>query len=1024
MPARYRPAYKWQIGWGDDYDHPAADITDLVMSYVSAFGSQPASDGGAVRTSHAVGTLVIWNRDRAYDPDSPRLQVDEKLLRGRNPCRLLMDGVVAWEGIAFNVQRLGGDPRASMASITLEGKSGESLKKNTLELDLSTPTVEGVAQAIRDNFDIEFDGNSEMPTGLVFGRSNGLIWLDNYSRFCGGWCLEDQHGDWAFHNFVESAGRSPDATFPLTYEPIATTLDVRERPGHVRNYVDCRGYVWEPGDDVSVLAVTEVRLNRNQRRVVPLRFRQGRSRLPTGWTDFQVNPESVAFALNTNVDSNAAASVTVQSLGYSAPPPQTVRVSGIGTYLQRVEANVRQIDITEFDTQDTFGRQELLVPPWFRADGFGVGDITKPWLRNLSQPPEHVIITYNEWQHNRAAAHALRDHAVPGKAIDIQVVVENTVRTYELLVLAVQIRGGFRRPPQRRIVGVVRRAEPPAPLTVSIDHITARTAVAEVGVESPAGEQVHLALTQGRLSFRDLVVEANDERNQVQLTRLQPSTFYQVQAALDSTYQVGAVSASFTTPADTDSVVLSRLWYLLPRDSLPGRLVTADYTAFDDPASDVPVSTLNQSVLLNQEGTISVRAEPLDSSATVTIQNDRQTAVPGETLTFNITVSNGSNRRLYVLNLFVNAPLARPVVTSTVGSRRIHLSWDEVPFASGYGIQWSSRQHFPDSGTLSDLVDDTSYTIENLRNGEQVFYRVRAYNDGGDGPWSAGLTSATPRIMLPATPGRPTLAPGDRQIEVVWTDVPNADTYDVQWATNTAFTQGLGTRNTEYVSALFLGGLTNLRRYYVRIRARNADGASAYSSSAFETPREITSPPSVAPTLTLSTGSNSITARWNRVPDAVGYESQWSTRSTASGNVWSIFDPDHVSRQVTGLSPGTTYYFRVRAFNLEGDGPWSTIQSAVVPLPPSPTAAPTGIPTLTVRGGVGQATASWTAVARATFYEVQYSPGAGAVGNPTTVVDTTLTVRGLTPDRWWFRVRARNSAGSGPWSPRRNGLVT
>lgn len=121
-------------------------------------------------------------------------------------------------------------------------------------------------------------------------------------------------------------------------------------------------------------------------------------------------------------------------------------------------------------------------------------------------------------------------------------------------------------------------------------------------------------------------------------------------------------------------------------------------------------------------------------------------------------------------------------------------------------------------------------------------------------------------------------------------------------------------------------------------------------------------------------------------------------------------DKTHV---ITGLAPGVTYYFWARAANSQGWGPWSASRSAGTLSTPGAPPAPnvTEVKQTSVK-------LDWTfSGTGVTGYDVGYAV-TGAV-SPTTIISATSpkVVTGLTPGTdLTFWVRARNSAGPGPWS--------
>jgi len=125
------------------------------------------------------------------------------------------------------------------------------------------------------------------------------------------------------------------------------------------------------------------------------------------------------------------------------------------------------------------------------------------------------------------------------------------------------------------------------------------------------------------------------------------------------------------------------------------------------------------------------------------------------------------------------------------------------------------------------------------------------------------------------------------------------------------------------------------------------------------------------------------------------------------------------TRQVSGLNNGTTYYWRVRGTNTQGNGPWSSSWSfTTVSLPPS---APVLIEPLDL--SLGQPLSpilTWSRVFGADSYDVQLSSDPGfssLILNDSLLVDTTQQASGLNNGAIYFwRVRSRNVAGLSGWT--------
>jgi titin len=196
------------------------------------------------------------------------------------------------------------------------------------------------------------------------------------------------------------------------------------------------------------------------------------------------------------------------------------------------------------------------------------------------------------------------------------------------------------------------------------------------------------------------------------------------------------------------------------------------------------------------------------------------------------------------------------------------------------------------------------------------------------------------------------------------------------------------------------------------VRAFNAAGFSTPSNSAAAT--TLDTPPS-APTNLVAIGVSfqRIDLRWDPADDPDGYEIQQSL----DGLAWTSLGRQTstvTSAMLFGLQSNTTYFFRVRAFNSGGDGPFSNIASArterTVPT------APTGV---TATGASrSRIDLAWNdSSPTETRFEIERASGgrvfkvvATAPENAVFFTDTRLKA-GTT---YTYRIRACNELGCSP----------
>jgi len=124
-----------------------------------------------------------------------------------------------------------------------------------------------------------------------------------------------------------------------------------------------------------------------------------------------------------------------------------------------------------------------------------------------------------------------------------------------------------------------------------------------------------------------------------------------------------------------------------------------------------------------------------------------------------------------------------------------------------------------------------------------------------------------------------------------------------------------------------LGGLTSGTTYYARAYATNSAGTSYGSQISFSTEAEV--PAKVALTRADTPVADGFTVRWTDVADETGYHLNYSTNSTFASSVNEVtnISANATSYAISGLTPGTTCYVRVRGVSAGGNGTWSDTQS-------------------------------------------------------------------------------------------------
>jgi len=250
-------------------------------------------------------------------------------------------------------------------------------------------------------------------------------------------------------------------------------------------------------------------------------------------------------------------------------------------------------------------------------------------------------------------------------------------------------------------------------------------------------------------------------------------------------------------------------------------------------------------------------------------------------------------------------------------------------------------------------------------------------------------------------------------VKITWTDNANNETgFRIERRTESgSFTQiaTVNANTTVYTNT----GLTNNTNYRYRVRAYNAAGDSAASNEVSITTGDTPAAPSNLVAV-LATGDSALLSWSDNSNNESGFMLE---RRTGSGSYTQIatLTANTNSYINTGLSPNTTYRYRIRAYNSSGESAWSNEANVTTGSTP---AAPTDLRITATTGS--SVSLIWTDNAsNESGYKIERRTGSGNyVQVATTGANATSYVAsGLAANTFYqFRVRAYNSAGDSSYS--------
>nr|WP_064745720.1 pectinesterase family protein [Paenibacillus sp. UNC451MF] len=193
----------------------------------------------------------------------------------------------------------------------------------------------------------------------------------------------------------------------------------------------------------------------------------------------------------------------------------------------------------------------------------------------------------------------------------------------------------------------------------------------------------------------------------------------------------------------------------------------------------------------------------------------------------------------------------------------------------------------------------------------------------------AGAENTLPREEAPAAPASLTATAGDAQVNLQWSSVSGAESYNVKRSTTkggTYITIAASVTSTGYTDK----DLTNGTTYYYIVSAANAVGEGVNSVEVSATPTAPVTPvqPPAAPSGLIATAAISqVGLQWSSVTDAASYNVK---RSTTKGGTYTTIATNVTDTAFTdtGLTNFITYYYVVTAVKQGGESSNSSEVSA------------------------------------------------------------------------------------------------
>lgn len=416
----------------------------------------------------------------------------------------------------------------------------------------------------------------------------------------------------------------------------------------------------------------------------------------------------------------------------------------------------------------------------------------------------------------------------------------------------------------------------------------------------------------------------------------------------------------------------------------------------------------NETTYRVQRSTDGVNFTQIGTTSANVVTYADTTAAAGTTYHYRVVAANGTGASAPSASVSTTTLPAAPtgLVAVVISATQVNLSWGNVVGETGYVIQRATDGvNYSQVGTTGANVVTFSDTTASA--GTTYQYRVLATNGSGTSNPSTSVSATT----IPPTPtGLNATVVSATQVNLSWSNVPGETGYTVQRSTDGVNFSQIGTTGANVVTfsdTTAVAGTT----YQYRVIATHAAGSSAPSSSV-----SATTIPAASLLSATAVSSSQINLSWTNVAGETGYVIERSANGTSGWSQIGSTAANVTTFQNTGLQMSTTYFYRVRAVNGSGQSVNSNTASATTLL--AAPAAPTNLVATALSQTQIQLT--WGDVAGETQYVIERSAngtsGWAQVGT-TTANTTTFTNTGLKKNtRYYYRVRAVNSAGNSPYS--------
>lgn len=383
-----------------------------------------------------------------------------------------------------------------------------------------------------------------------------------------------------------------------------------------------------------------------------------------------------------------------------------------------------------------------------------------------------------------------------------------------------------------------------------------------------------------------------------------------------------------------------------------------DKITFTDATSDAPAITASLSgARLTVKAANNAKSQVERATITVKFRDSGEPNPLEGTGKVDVTVLSASGPKPVATNDAVESVTKDPDVTINV------LDNDVVDSGEKNIVPDSVTK--PKYGTATIVGKQIRYVLgSNVpTNGAIDTFSYKMGDDTFEDPARQSQATVTVTIIRPpGKPGTPTGTPGNKQVDLSWS-APSEDGGDHSGLTYLVTEVDGKTSNREATgTSLTVTGLTNGTQYRFKVIAKTSKGGEGAASEPSSSLKPNTKPgqpgtPSTEPS------DKQIKVTWSTPPNEgtaiTSYELSMTSSSSSSPTKQTVTPPSQtagapVTYTWTGLTNGTSYFFRVKALNEDFESTPSELSAAAVPY-----GKPLSVPTPSVTEGDTKLDVTW-----------------------------------------------------------------